>query len=119
MQKGSAVMRSYVPIILITACLATALLVAAEVAPEPNRDPRRFWQSTEAEDYAIDRKEVFEFTQKPTVQRDGNRVIIRFASKDVCDATIVIEKQAPSTGLRASRRSGVARRQGRHTLPRA
>ncbi|MFT5523205.1 MAG: hypothetical protein ACI9HK_001151 [Pirellulaceae bacterium] len=47
-----------------------------------------------ADDYEslrVQRKEVFEFTQKPTVVRDGDRVTIRFASKDYCDATVAIE----------------------------
>ena len=47
-----------------------------------------------ADDYAtlrVQRRDVFEFTQAPTVVRDGDRVTIRFASKAYCDATIAIE----------------------------
>ncbi len=47
-----------------------------------------------ADDYAslhVQRNEVFEFVEQPTVARDGDRVTIRFASKDFCDATIAIE----------------------------
>jgi len=51
------------------------------------------FQSTEAEDYTIDRKDVFEFTAKPTVTRDGDALTIRFGSRDYCDATIVIENK--------------------------
>jgi DNA-binding beta-propeller fold protein YncE len=49
-----------------------------------------------ADDYdslRVQRKEIFEFTEKPTVEREGNRVTIRFASKDYCDATIAIEDE--------------------------
>jgi RNA polymerase sigma factor (sigma-70 family) len=37
-----------------------------------------------------DREEVFEFTQKPTVTKQGDKVIIAFASKGKCDATVAI-----------------------------
>jgi hypothetical protein len=33
------------------------------------------------------REEVFEFAQKPTVAKQGNRYVIRFASKAACDAS--------------------------------
>jgi DNA-binding beta-propeller fold protein YncE len=39
----------------------------------------------------VQRKEVFEFTQKPRVRRKGDRVTITFAVKDYCDATVAIE----------------------------
>ncbi len=45
------------------------------------------------EDYTIDRKPVYEFTQKPTIKKDGDQVSIRFTSKDFCDATVVLEKK--------------------------
>ena len=45
------------------------------------------------EDYTIDRRQVYEFTQKPAITKQGDRVIIRFASKDFCDATVVIENE--------------------------
>jgi hypothetical protein len=37
-----------------------------------------------------EREEVFEFTQKPTVTKQGDKVIIAFASKGKCDATVAI-----------------------------
>ena len=45
------------------------------------------------EDYTIDRRQVYEFTQKPAITKQGDRVTIRFASKDFCDATVVIENE--------------------------
>jgi sugar lactone lactonase YvrE len=42
-------------------------------------------------DLTIDRKEVYEFTKTPTITREGDRVTIRFASKDHCDVAVVIE----------------------------
>jgi hypothetical protein len=68
--------------------------------------PAKLWQSTQAEDYTIDRKEVFEFTQKPVVSRAGDSVTIRFTSKDYCDATVVIEKSDPSAGSAGSPQAG-------------
>jgi DNA-binding beta-propeller fold protein YncE len=37
-----------------------------------------------------DREEVFEFVQKPSVTKQGDKVIIAFASKGACDATVAI-----------------------------
>ncbi len=44
-----------------------------------------------AEDYRIARKAVFAFAQKPVVERNGDQTTIRFASKDYCDVTVVVE----------------------------
>ncbi len=42
--------------------------------------------------YAFERRrEVFEFTEKPSVTRAGDTVTIVFAVKDFCDATVAIE----------------------------
>ena len=46
-----------------------------------------------AEDYTIDRKQIYEFTQKPGIKKNGDRVTISFASKASCDATVVVEKE--------------------------
>jgi hypothetical protein len=40
----------------------------------------------------VQRKEVFAFTEKPTVTRDGDTFTICFAVKDYCDATVAIER---------------------------
>ncbi len=51
------------------------------------------------DEFRIKRQEVFEFTEKPTVTREGNRFTVRFASKGFCDATVAIEEASgPSTG---------------------
>ncbi|MCX7590009.1 MAG: hypothetical protein N2255_00105, partial [Kiritimatiellae bacterium] len=42
-------------------------------------------------EYRIKRKEVFEFTARPVLQRKGDLLTIAFAVKDFCDVTIVIE----------------------------
>jgi hypothetical protein len=41
----------------------------------------------------VQRKEVFEFTEKPSVSVDGDHVTITFAVKDYCDATVAIEQR--------------------------
>src|SRR5882724_2174576 len=45
----------------------------------------------ENDEFKIKRQEVFEFTQKPSVTRQGYDVTIAFESKGFCDATIAIE----------------------------
>jgi hypothetical protein len=37
-----------------------------------------------------EREEVFEFSQKPAVKKDGDKWVITFASKGKCDATVTI-----------------------------
>ncbi len=65
---------------------AVLLLVPFSVFAEEG-----FWQSTEKEDYTIDREEVFEFAKKPSIKRSGDRVTISFETKGLCDVTVVIE----------------------------
>jgi hypothetical protein len=48
-------------------------------------------QGLEADRLRVQRKEVFEFTEPPSVSRSGDRVTITFAVKDYCDATVAIE----------------------------
>ncbi len=43
------------------------------------------------DEFAVKRKEVFAFTQKPSVKREGDRIAISFAVKDYCDVTVAIE----------------------------
>jgi len=47
--------------------------------------------ASDADEFKIKRQEIFEFTEKPSVTRDGDRVAIAFAVKSYCDVTIVIE----------------------------
>ncbi|MCK6471236.1 MAG: hypothetical protein L6R28_05775 [Planctomycetes bacterium] len=42
-------------------------------------------------EFTIKRKQVYEFTEEPALQIDGDSVTITFASKDYCDATVVVE----------------------------
>jgi len=44
-----------------------------------------------ADEFRVKRQPVFEFTQKPTVTRQGDRIAITFASKAFCDVTVAIE----------------------------
>ncbi len=48
------------------------------------------WGS-DLDEFKVKRQQVFEFTRKPTVTRKGDQVIIAFASKAACDATVAIE----------------------------
>ena len=45
-----------------------------------------------ADDLKVDRKSVFEFAEQPTLTREGDSVTVRFASRDYCDATVVVER---------------------------
>lgn len=65
-------------LIAIAACLV--LLRPAAAAP--------------SDEFQIKRQSVFEFTEKPTCTRDGDRVTITFATKAACDVTVVIEDGA-------------------------
>jgi hypothetical protein len=43
------------------------------------------------EEFRIKRREVFEFAKKPGASRKGDRVTVRFATRDYCDVTIAVE----------------------------
>ena len=47
---------------------------------------------SDADEFKVKRKEVFEFTSAPKLMRSGDRVEIAFTAKDYCDATVAIEK---------------------------
>lgn len=64
------------------ACAASALLAWGLGLSSPAEIP---------EEFRIKRQETFEFAEKPTAARDGDKVTIRFASKASCDATVAIE----------------------------
>ena len=46
---------------------------------------------TVPDEFKAKRQDTFEFTEKPTITRDGDKVTITFASKAFCDATVAIE----------------------------
>lgn len=50
--------------------------------------------ASDADEMKVKRKDVFEFTEKPKVSRNGDIVIITFTSKDYCDATVAIENSS-------------------------
>ena len=57
--------------------------------------------AADADEFKVKRQNVFEFTAKPTVKHDGDKVTITFTSKAFCDATVAIEDgqgDGPSTG---------------------
>ncbi len=47
--------------------------------------------ASDLDEFKVKREPVFEFTEKPKVTRDGDKVTISFASKGYCDATVAIE----------------------------
>jgi len=59
--------------------ISVVLLAAASAAP------------SDLDEFRVKRQQVFEFTQKPVVTRQGDKVTVRFASKGFCDATVAIE----------------------------
>jgi hypothetical protein len=62
---------------------ATGLLVALAASTAA--------QALTADRLRIQRQEVFAFTAKPSVVRDGDAVTITFAVREPCDATVAIE----------------------------
>jgi len=62
---------------MLAATQTTAATTANPIPPKPHRGTR-------------EREEVFEFTQKPTVKKEGSKYIITFASKGSCDATVAV-----------------------------
>jgi len=48
--------------------------------------------ASDLDEFKVKRKTVFEFARKPTVTREGDRVVVSFASKGWCDATVAIER---------------------------
>lgn len=48
-------------------------------------------KAEDKDEYKIKREETYEFTTKPKISRQGDRVEINFESKGFCDATVVIE----------------------------
>lgn len=43
------------------------------------------------QEFKIKRKNIFEFSKKPSLKQEKNQSIISFATKDMCDVTIAIE----------------------------
>jgi hypothetical protein len=64
--------------------LAGVLLGTAALTATPAR-------AADLDEFKVKREEVFEFTEKPKVSRQGDRVTISFTSKGWCDATVAIE----------------------------
>jgi len=62
-------------------------LVAADA------DVSRQSLSATPDELKVKRQEVFEFTQKPKVTREGDKVTIAFESKGFCDVTVAIEDE--------------------------
>ncbi len=66
--------------------LATALVFAALFLW-----PGVVFGAEVAEEFRVKREGPFEFAEKPTVTRDGDRVTIRFKTRAFCDVTVAIE----------------------------
>src|SRR6185437_13133284 len=47
--------------------------------------------AADIDEFKVKRQDVFDFTEKPAIKRQGDRVTITFASKGYCDATVAIE----------------------------
>jgi DNA-binding beta-propeller fold protein YncE len=47
--------------------------------------------SADIDEFKVKPQQVFEFPQKPIIQRQGDRVTISFTSRAFCDATVAIE----------------------------
>ena len=64
-----------------TVAVSTGALSGRGDAPPANVNPVTGRQS---------REEIYEFTQKPAVKKEGDKYVITFASKGKCDATVAI-----------------------------
>ena len=49
--------------------------------------------ASDLDEFKVKREGPFEFAQKPTVARDGDRVTIAFEAKAFCDATVAVEDE--------------------------
>ncbi len=67
--------------------LATGLCLAGLLPPGSAATAR----AADVDEFKVKREAVYEFTEKPAVARQGDRVTIRFASKGWCDVTVAIE----------------------------
>ncbi|MEX0717829.1 MAG: hypothetical protein WD066_14640 [Planctomycetaceae bacterium] len=65
-----------------TICIAGLLLALPTLRPA---------EAADIDEFRIKRQEVFEFAEKPRIERDGDRVTVRFTSKGNCDVTVVVE----------------------------
>ena len=70
-----------------TCPVRSLVLVAALAAAAPA-------QARDADEFRIKRQEVFEFSEKPAVTRDGDKVTVTFASTAFCDATVAVEDES-------------------------
>jgi hypothetical protein len=57
----------------------------------------------ELERLRVQRQEVFEFTDKPKVTREGDKTTLAFATKDYGDATVAIEDDIGNQCIRSVR----------------
>lgn len=75
------------------AALAIAVLVGGVVAEgsAPDGKPKGRDDSLILDEWKVKREQVFEFTQKPQVTRNGDNVTITFESKGFCDVTVTVE----------------------------
>jgi hypothetical protein len=62
------------------------------IAQETNKEiPKK--ENNALEELKIKRDDVFEFSIKPIITRQGDKVEIKFESKGYCDVTIVVENE--------------------------
>jgi hypothetical protein len=47
--------------------------------------------ASDVDEFKVKRKEVFEFSKRPQLSRNGDAVTITFAAKDYCDASVAVE----------------------------
>ncbi|MFO7898057.1 MAG: hypothetical protein R6V58_03235 [Planctomycetota bacterium] len=55
-------------------------------------------RASDLEEFRVKRTGPFEFAEKPTVTRRGDRVTIRFKARAFCDVTVAIEDPSASSG---------------------
>ena len=51
-------------------------------------------EASDLEEFKVKREAVFEFTERPSVTRDSDRVTIAFESKGFCDVTVAVEDES-------------------------
>ena len=48
-------------------------------------------RASDMDEFRIKREQVFEFTEKPAVTRQGDKITIKFETKGFCDVTVAVE----------------------------
>src|SRR5262249_45016710 len=83
-RRGESIMRKICSLVLLG---VMALLGSWTGQTVPAEQPKPAVKSSSG---MQEREEVFEFSEKPSVKKEGDQRVINFSSKAACDATVAI-----------------------------